>query len=167
MKQNMMKENFAAFWQQRNAKERRMLSIASIIVLSAMIFWIFVNPAISGKAKLDVAIPQLRQQVSEMAVMSGQYAQIAAALTGNSEPVTREMLEASLLRKGIKVQSLTVSDDVVRLQVASASYSSIMEWVLEMQKAARLTVEEAKVTALPEKGQVGLVLTMQQQKGTF
>jgi general secretion pathway protein M len=133
----------------------------------AVIFWIFINPAIAGKAKLDIAIPQLRQQVSEMAVMSGQYAQIAAALTGNSEPVTREMLEASLLSKGIKAQSLTVSDDVVRLQVAGASYSSIMEWILDMQKAARLTVDEAKVTALPEKGQVGLVLTMQQQKGTF
>ncbi len=100
-----------------------------------------------------------------MASMSGQYAQIAAAMTENIEPVTREVLEASLLRRGIKAQSLTASDDIVRLQITSVGYSNMMEWILEMQKAARLTVEDAKVTALPEKGQVGVVLTMKQQKG--
>mgnify|MGYP001792443316 CR=1 FL=1 len=165
MKPNMIGDSFASFWQQRNAKERRLLSIATIVVLFALIYWVFVNPAISNKAKLEASIPQLRQQVSEMAVMSGQYAQIATAMTENIEPVKREVLEASLLRKGIKAQSLTASDDIVRLQVSSVAYSTIMEWMLEMQKAARLTVEDAKVTALPEKGQVGVVLTMKQQKG--
>lgn len=165
MKQNMIAESFSIFWQQRNAKERRLLSAATITVTFALIYWIFVAPALSNKAKLEAAIPQLRQQVSEMAVLSGQYAQISTAMTENVEPITREVLEASLLRRGIKVQSLTASDDIVRLQVASAAYTSVMEWILEMQKAARLTVEDAKVTALPEKGQVGVVLTMKQQKG--
>lgn len=165
MKQNMIAESFSTFWQQRNAKERRLLSAATITVTFALIYWIFVAPALSNKAKLQAAIPQLRQQVSEMAVLSGQYAQISTAMTENIEPITREVLEASLLRRGIKVQSLTASDDIVRLQVASAAYTSVMEWILEMQKAARLTVEDAKVTALPEKGQVGVVLTMKQQKG--
>jgi general secretion pathway protein M len=165
MKQNIIGENFSTFWQQRNAKERRLLSVTTIIVLFALIYWIFINPALTNKAKLDAAIPQLRQQVSEMAAMSGQYAQIATAMAENIEPVTREVIEASLLRKGIKAQSLTASDDIVRLQITSVSYSAIMEWMLEMQKAARLTVEEAKVTALSEKGQVGVVLTMKQQKG--
>lgn len=165
MKQNMIAESFSTFWQQRNAKERRLLSAATITVTFALIYWIFVAPALSNKAKLQAAIPQLRQQVSEMAVLSGQYAQISTAMTENIEPITREVLEASLLRRGIKVQSLTTSDDIVRLQVASAAYTNVMEWMLEMQKAARLTVEDAKVTALPEKGQVGVVLTMKQQKG--
>lgn len=167
MKQNMiamMAENFTSFWQQRNAKERRLLSMATVIVLIALIYWIFINPALTNKAKLETSIPQLRLQVSEMAAMSAQYAQIATAMTENIEPVSREVLEASLLRKGIKAQSLTASDDIVRLQISSVAYSVIMEWMLEMQKAARLTVEEVKLTALPEKGQVGVVLTMKQQK---
>jgi general secretion pathway protein M len=165
MKHNIIGDSFSSFWQQRNAKERRLLSVATIVVMFALIYWIFINPAITNKVKLEAEIPSLRQQVSEMAAMSGQYAQIATAMSENIEPVTREVLEASLLRKGIKAQSLTASDDIVRLQVTSVSYSVIMEWILEMQKAARLTVEEAKVTALPEKGQVGVVLTMKQQKG--
>lgn len=165
MKQSMLIESFASFWQQRNAKERRLLSAATVLVLLALTYWIFISPALSNKAKLEVAIPQLRLQVSEMAALSGQYAQIATAMTENIEPVSREVLEASLLRKGIKTQSLTASDDIVRLQISSVAYSVMMEWILEMQKAARLTVEEAKLTALPEKGQVSVVLTMKQQKG--
>ncbi len=161
---NMMTESFASFWQQRNAKERRLLSVATVIVLFALIYWIFINPALTNKAKLEAAIPPLRLQVSEMAVMSGQYAQITTAMTENIEPISRETLEASLLRKGIKAQSLTASEDIVHVQISSVAYSVIMEWILEMQKAARLTVEEAKLTALPEKGQVGVVLTMKQQK---
>jgi general secretion pathway protein M len=161
---NMVAESFASFWQQRNAKERRLLSVATVIVLIALIYWIFINPALTNKAKLEAAIPPLRLQVSEMAVMSGQYAQITTAMTENIEPISRETLEASLMRKGIKAQSMTVSEDIVRVQISSVAYSVIMEWILEMQKAARLTVEEAKLTALPEKGQVGVVLTMKQQK---
>lgn len=161
---NLIADSFAAFWQQRNAKERRLLSMATVIVLFALIYWIFVNPALTNKAKLEASIPQLRLQVSEMAAMSTQYAQIATAMTENIEPVSREVLEASMLRKGIKAQSMTASDDIVRVQISSVDYSVIMEWMLEMQKAARLTVEEAKLTALPEKGQVGVVLTMKQQR---
>jgi general secretion pathway protein M len=165
MKQSILVDSFASFWQQRNAKERRLLSFATIIVLLALVYWIFINPALSNKAQLEVSIPQLRLQVSEMAAMSGQYAQIATAMTENIEPISREVIEASLMRKGIKAQSLSASDDIVRLQISSVAYSVIMEWVLEMQKAARLTVEDAKLTALPDKGQVGVVLTMKQQKG--
>ena len=165
MKQSMIIESFATFWQQRNAKERRLLSIATVIILLALTYWMFINPALSNKAKLEVSIPQLRLQVSEMAAMSAQYAQIATAMTENIEPVSREVLEASLMRKGVKAQSLSATDDIVRVQIASVGYSVIMEWMLEMQKAARLTVEDAKLTALPEKGQVAVVLTMKQQKG--
>jgi type II secretory pathway component PulM len=72
-----------------------------------------------------------------------------------------------LLRRGIKAQTLTSADDIVRLQVTSVAYVNIMEWLLEMQKAARLTVEEAKFTALTEVGQVGVVLTLKQQKSAL
>lgn len=166
MKYSMILDGFTSFWQQRNAKERRLLSVATVLVLLAVIYWMFINPAMSNKAKLEVSIPQLRLQVSEMAAMSTQYAQIATAMTENIEPISREVLDASLMRKGIKTQSLSASDDIVRLQISSVAYSVIMEWILEMQKAARLTVEDAKLTALPEKGQVAVVLTMKQQKGT-
>lgn len=165
MKQSMIMQTFSAFWQQRDARERRFLSALIILISIALVYALFINPALNNSSNLGKNIPKLRQQVSEMANLAGQYAQVSAAMTENIAPPTREVLEASLSRRGIKTQSLTVSDEIVRLQVNAVAYSNIMEWLLEMQKAARLTVDEAKVTALPEAGQVSLVLTLRQQKG--
>jgi general secretion pathway protein M len=167
MKQGMIVAEVGLFWQQRDARERRWLSIGMVSILLALIYLIFINPALSNKAILEKAIPQLRQQVAEMAVMSGQYAKIAAQMSSDVSPVTREVVEASLLRRGIKAQTLTTADDIVRVQVTSVAYVNIMEWLLEMQKAARLTVEDAKITGLSEVGQVGVVLTLKQQKSAF
>jgi general secretion pathway protein M len=167
MKQGMIVAEIVLFWQQRDARERRWLSIGMVSILLALIYLIFINPALSNKAILEKAIPQLRQQVAEMAVMSSQYAKIASQMSSDVPPVTRESVEASLLRRGIKAQTLTSADDIVRLQVTSVAYVNIMEWLLEMQKAARLTVEDAKITGLTEVGQVGVVLTLKQQKSAF
>jgi general secretion pathway protein M len=167
MKQGMIVAEIGLFWQQRDARERRWLSIGMVSILLALIYLIFINPALSNKAILEKAIPQLRQQVAEMAVMSSQYAKMAVEMSSDVPPVTREVVEASLLRRGIKAQTLTSADDIVRLQVTSVAYVNIMEWLLEMQKAARLTVEEAKFTALTEVGQVGVVLTLKQQKSAL
>lgn len=167
MKQGMIVAEIVLFWQQRDARERRWLSIGMVSILLALIYLIFINPALSNKAILEKAIPQLRQQVAEMAVMSSQYAKIASQMSSDVPAVTRESVEASLLRRGIKAQTLTSADDIVRLQVTSVAYVNIMEWLLEMQKAARLTVEDAKITGLTEVGQVGVVLTLKQQKSAF
>ncbi|MCX7217733.1 type II secretion system protein GspM [Undibacterium sp.] len=167
MKQSMMLEAAASFWQQRDARERLWLSVGIASIFLAIVYLIFVNPALSNRANLEKKIPQLRLQVAEMAVMSGQYAKIAGEMTADVAPVTREVIESSLQRRGLKAQTLTTADDVVRLQITAASYSNLMEWLLEMQKAARLTVEEIKLTTLTEVGQVSVVLTLKQQKSAF
>lgn len=164
MKQNIVTYAFSEFWQQRNAKERRLLTWATIVVLVAITFWIFINPAISNIAKLKTALPQLQQKVRVMAAMATQYSQISSSITENVEPVSREQIEASLLRRSIKTQNLNTSDDFIRVQIGTVAYSNVMEWMLEMQKAARLTVDEIKVTALPESGQVSVVLTLRRQR---
>lgn len=155
------------FWQQRDARERRLLSMAAAAIMLALIYLVLLNPALSGRAKLQEKIPQLRQQVAEMALLSTQQAQLAASLSDQVAPVSREQIDASLSSRGVKTQALAVSDDIVRLQIQSVNYGSLMEWLVEMQKAARLTVEEARVTALPESGQVSVSLTLKQQRNAY
>lgn len=155
------------FWQQRDARERRLLSIAAAAIVLALIYLLLLNPALSGRARLQEKIPQLRQQVAEMALLSTQQAQLAASLSDQVAPVSREQIDASLSSRGVKTQALAVSDDIVRLHIQSVNYGSLMEWLVEMQKAARLTVEEARVTALPEAGQVSVSLTLKQQRNAY
>ncbi|MFZ6686152.1 type II secretion system protein GspM [Undibacterium sp. SXout11W] len=164
MKQQLIQQ-FELFWNERDERERKLLSSAAIVIILALLYFIFLDPAISGRQKLLTQIPVLRQQVAEMSALSGQQIKLAASLSQIVEPATKELVEASLSARGIKAQSLSVTDDIVRIQVQSVAYANIMDWLLESQRASRLTVEEAKVVALPENGQVSVVLMLKQQRG--
>jgi general secretion pathway protein M len=157
-------ETWQGFWQQRDARERRMLTVGASVVAAALAYSVLFNPAWTGRAQLQKSIPQLRQQVAKMDAMSKQSAQLNNALAENIAPVTREVIEASLTRRSVKAQVLAVNDDIVRLQLNSIAYSSLMEWLLEEQKVMRLTVEEAHITGLPEAGMVSVSLTLKQQR---
>ncbi|MDY7538060.1 type II secretion system protein GspM [Undibacterium sp. 5I1] len=167
MKNSMLVESLSLFWQQRVPRERWMLSLALLAIVCALIYVIGINPALSGKQSLQKAIPQLRQQVAEMDLMSKQSAQLGNAMSENIDTVSRESIETSLARRSIKAQNLSVNDDVVRFQIATVAYANLMEWLLEAQKSTRLTVEEAKLAALPESGQVSVTITLKQQKNNL
>ena len=89
---------------------------------------------------------------------------LSKTLSEGVAPVSRELIESTLARRNIKTQSLSVSNEIVRFQVNVVAYSNMMEWLLEMQRAARLTVEEIRITALTEPGQVSVVVTLKQQR---
>ncbi len=167
MKNSMLVESLSLFWQQRVPRERWMLSLALLAIVCALIYVIGINPALSGKQSLQKAIPQLRQQVAEMDLMSKQSVQLGNAMSENIDTVSRESIETSLARRSIKAQNLSVNDDVVRFQISTVTYTNLMEWLLEAQKSTRLTVEEAKLAALPESGQVSVTITLKQQKNNL
>jgi len=164
MKQELIQQ-FKAFWNELDARERNMLASAGVFIALTLLYLVFLDPAISGRQKLQTQIPILRQQVAEISALSGQQMKLAASLSQIVEPVTKEIVEASLAARGIKAQSLSVTDDIVRIQVQTVAYANVMDWLLESQRASRLTVEEAKMTALPESGQVSVVLMLKQQRG--
>ncbi|MBC3861690.1 type II secretion system protein M [Undibacterium jejuense] len=158
-------QQFELFWSERDQRERKMLSSAAVVIVLTLVYLIFLDPAISGRQKLQTQIPVLRQQVAEISALSGQQIKLAASLSQIVEPVTKDIVEASLSARGIKTQSLSVTDDIVRIQIQTVAYSNMMDWLLESQRASRLTVEEAKVVALPENGQVSATLILKQQRG--
>ncbi|MBC3934968.1 type II secretion system protein M [Undibacterium sp. CY7W] len=166
----MQKELLAQFflyWNARNPREQKMLSAAAVVLLLTLLFMILIDPALSGVARLQKEIPQNRQKLAEMTAMNNQYAQLAANLNQMVEPVSRESIENSLSARGMKAQTLSVVDEVVRLQIQSASYANVMEWLVELQKSARVVVDEAKLNALPETGQVNVNLTLRQQRANL
>jgi type II secretory pathway component PulM len=153
-------------WSKREMRERRILIGVAALILASLVYLIGVQPAQSNIRNLENSTPALKMQAATMMNMASQYDALSKVMSENIPVVTREVIESTLLRRNIKTQSLTVSNDVVRFQVNAVAYSNFMEWILEMQKAARLTVDEAKVTALTEPGQVGVVITLRQQRAS-
>lgn len=155
---------WALFWQQREQRERKTLIAGALALALMLIYLLLLNPALSGRARLQEKIPQLRQQLAQMNVLSGQQAALAIGLAEQIPPISKEQLELALARRGVKAQSLAVTDGIVRLQISTVAYQSLMELLTELQKASRLTVEEARLAALPEVGMVSASLTLKQQK---
>lgn len=154
---------FQQFWQKKLPHEKKIWTIIFLLVIVSTIYLIAYEPAIRNIKHLEKAYPELKLQSATMSLMSDEYQLMTSALAENVTPITREIVEASLLRKGMKSQSLSVSNEIVRVQVDKAAYSAMMEWMFEMQKASRLFAEEVKITSMNEPGQVSFALTLKQQ----
>ncbi len=151
-------------WAKRELRERRILSFVALLVLISMVYLIVIEPALRNRSNLEKSIPLLKQNAAKMTDLAAQYSALSKTLSEGVAPVSRELIESTLARRNIKTQSLSVSNEIVRFQVNVVAYSNMMEWLLEMQRAARLTVEEIRITALTEPGQVSVVVTLKQQR---
>lgn len=159
---SVWRAQFEQYWSEREPRERKTLTIGAVVVVAALFYLAAIDPAYTGRIALEKSIPVQRQQLAEMNALSVQYNQLAPQLSQGIEPVTREMIESALSTRGMKAQTLSVTDDTVKLQIQSAGYGNLMEWVAEMQKSFRLVVEDAKLTAQTEAGQVNASFTMRQ-----
>lgn len=159
----MLQERASVFWEQRNERERKMLTVGGVATAAALTYFILFAPALAGRVRLDKELPTLRQQAAEMSAMA---AQVSAA--GNSEggkgaaPLSRESVEASLKQQGITTQSLSVSDGVVRFQANPVSFGALQSWLFEQQSSNQLSASEANITALTETDMVNANMTLRQ-----
>ncbi len=158
------REAASAFWNDRSVKERKqMLAIGSVIV-AALIYLLLLEPAITGRAQLRNALPDLRQKSADMQQLAQQAAVLGANIAPPLPVLSKESIETGLAAKGLKAQSVVVTEEVVRVQLNTASFAALVDWLDEMQKTARLSVIDTTVTALPGSDTISATLTMRQQK---
>jgi general secretion pathway protein M len=164
MKQMSFFNELHDHWNKRELRERRILLAVGLLIIVSMVYLLGVQPAMSNIKNLREYTPKLKQQAASINMMAEQYSQLSKTMTESVPLVSRESIEASLSRRNIKTQSLTVVNDAVRFQVNVVAYANLMEWMLEMQRATRLTVDDIKLTALSEPGQVSVVVSLRQQR---
>lgn len=159
---NQSRQSLAEFWIARDARARAMLTVAA----GAAALWLFhallIDPALTGRDQMNKNLPELRRQVAQLQVLSKE----AAALSGKSaSPVTaisEESIKTALARKGLKPQSVILTGDLAKVQLATVSFSGTLEWLDDMQKTARLSVVDANIAALAQPDMVNATLTLRQ-----
>jgi general secretion pathway protein M len=161
---NELAQPLSAYWNARNARERRLLTVAMIVVALGLIYLLLIDPALSRREQLNKNLPALRQQVAELQAMSKEAAAASPQAAPSVAPLSKESLEAALAGKGLKPQNVALTGDVARVQLASVPFAGVVSWLDEMQKTSLVSVVEANVAALPEAGQVNATLTLRQQK---
>lgn len=161
---NELKQTLSTFWNERDQRERNMLIAAIVVIMAALYYMLFIDPALTGRRDLDKQLPVLRQQAAEMRAMSKDVAALSAKTTAPVPALTRESLEASLVGKGLKSQNLSLTGDLAKVQLNSVSFAAMVDWLDEMQRSARVSVLDAKVDALPQADTVNATLTLRQQR---
>ena len=173
---NQFKKSFSEFWAARNVRERAMLSVAVVAMVLASTYVLLVDPAWSGRIRLDKNLLELRQQVAQMQALSKVAMALAKAPAkplpeqpgaGNSAAqaltMTQANIETALARNGLKPKNVMVNGSMVKVQFAAASFSGILNWLDEMQKSAQLAVTNAHIVALVQPDSVDATLTLRQQ----
>jgi general secretion pathway protein M len=161
---NQSRQSFSEFWAVRDARERAMLAVAALVVTFGLAYALLIDPALAGRDQLNKNLPVLRQQVAQLQALSKE----AAALSGKSASpmiaMSKENIEAALARNGLKPQSVMLTGDFAKVQLAAVSFAGTLNWLDDMQKTALLSVVDANIVALDKPDMVNATFTLRQPK---
>jgi general secretion pathway protein M len=158
---NGIRQSASTFWSERNQRERTMLAVAFVVVIIGLFYVLLIDPALTGRQDLEKKLPALRQQAAEVQSMAKEATALAGKTAATpAPPVTRESLEASLTRKGIKPQNVSVTGELIKVQLSGVSFAGTVNWLDEMQRTARLSVVDAVVDAQAQPDTVNATFTL-------
>lgn len=152
------------FWAGRNGRERMMITVALGFLLLALFYLLLVEPAVEGRDQMRKTLPNLRQQVAQMQAMARDVGSTPTTQAAPVEPVTRESMEASLARAGLKPQTVSVTGEIIRVQLNGASFASLSAWIEQAGKTMNISVTEASIVAQAQPDTVNATLTLRQQR---
>ncbi len=161
---NDLKQSLSNFWNGRNKREQNLLSAAGGLVVFGLIYALLIDPALAGRTDLEKKLPAMRQQAAEVQALTKEASSLGTTNAVAPPPVTKESLESSLTKKGLKPQNVSVSSDMAKVQLSGASFSATVDWLNEMQKVARLTVVDATIEAQTQLDIVNASFSLRQQR---
>jgi general secretion pathway protein M len=159
------KERLTVAWMARTEQERKYLAIGGALAALALVYGLFIAPALAGKSQLEKELPQLRTQNAQLRAMALEAGELARQPVVQVTPMTRESLTASLAALSITPQSVTLTGEFARLQLTGVSFANLVTWLDVQRRENRIAVQESTVTALAVAGQVDASLTLRQDTG--
>lgn len=163
---NGFKDKLALYWMARTEQERKFLSVGGAIAMLALVYGVFLAPALEGSARLRKELPLLKQQKAQLEALAKTAAELSGQTAPQVTPMSRETLSASLSARGIKPESLTMTGEFAKVQVSAVAFSNLMAWLDAQRLENRISVLEAAITLpnapSPPPGQVDATVTLRQ-----
>lgn len=160
---NAYRANAAAWWSLRTEQEQRMLSIGGAVLALGLAWGVLIDPALSGRSKLEKELPQMNQQLAEMQALAGEAAQLAAQPAVQPQPLSKDGVAARLQAMGLSTQNLAVTGDYIKVEFKGVPFAGLVTWLDAMRREQRVTVQEGSVTQQGPAGQVDANLTLRQE----
>jgi general secretion pathway protein M len=160
-----LKDQLALYWLARTEQERKYLAGGGAVVLAALVYMLFVAPALNGREKLRAQLPQLRVEAANLQALAQEAGELARQPAVQVTPMTKESLTASLAARSITPASLVNSGDFAKLQVNGVAFANLYAWLDAQRRENRIVADDVAVTAGSPAGQVDAVLTLRQNTG--
>lgn len=139
---------FSAFWQQRNASERRTLTLAAIALVALLGYQFVWSPVQRADARAHDYLAQAEQLAAFTAQAKTALMQIKPKSTQPSSVSPMLWVEQAARRVGIEqqlVQRQPDGDDRVQLKFAAVSFDSLLSWLAQASEDG-LRVQSASIT---------------------
>ena len=162
---NQLKESALVYWNGRTEQERRFLAIGGAVVALALLYAVFIDPALTGRAQLRKALPELRQQAAQVQSLAAEAAELARQPVTQVVPMTRESLTSSLAARGLKAETITLTGEVARVQVKGASFAGLVTWLDAQRRESHVTAQDVNLVAQGGEGLVDGAVTLRQAAG--
>lgn len=160
-----MIEAVQRFWQERGSRERLALLAGAALALLALLYWLLIEPPVTGIAQLQRALPTARTQAAQLdallAEAKGLRARPRVATVGPGE--ARVAIEKSLASAGLKAARIVpLADGDVQMTFANVPYAGWATWLAgaERELGAHATSVLANATATPGNADVELALRL-------
>ncbi len=161
---NQSRQSFSEFWAVRDARERAMLAVAALVVIFGLAYALLIDPALAGRDRLNKNLPELRQQVAQLQALAKEAAALSGKPAAPLIAMSKETIEAALARNGLKPQSVMLTGDFAKVQLAAVSFAGTLNWLDDMQKTALLSMVDANIVVLPQPDMVNATITLRQQR---
>lgn len=154
-----------AFWAERTAQERKLLTIGGIVAGLALVYAVGFEPAWNGRIELQKSLPELRQNAAQLQALAREAGELSRQAPVQVAPMSRDSVDASLKARGLSAQSLSMTGEYARVQLNSVPFANVMLWLDGLRREGRIAVQEAKITAQSKAGLVDATLTLHQSPG--
>ncbi|MES2741107.1 MAG: type II secretion system protein GspM [Pseudomonadota bacterium] len=155
----------AAFWQARSEQERKILGLGGALLLLALLYSTLIDPALSGRTRLNKELPILRQEAATIDGLALTANELKKSAPVPVPPMTRDSLTAALKARGLTPQSLNMTGEYAKLQFNEVPFSGLMTWLDAVRHESRIGVQDATIVAKPTAGLVDATLTLHQSGG--
>ena len=160
-----LRERAALYWMARTEKERTYLTVGGATVAGALVFMLFIDPAVTGIAKLNAQLPQMRVEAARMQALALQAGELASQPAPQVTPMTKESLTTSLTTRSLSPTSLAMTGDYAKVQFTNVAFAGMYSWLEAQRREHRIEVQDMAVTAGTPLGQVDATLTLRQNLG--
>ncbi|TFW22153.1 type II secretion system protein M [Massilia arenosa] len=160
-----LKEGVLVYWNARTEQERKFLTVGGAVVALAVLYSLFIGPAVDGRAALRKQLPQLRQQAAQLQGMAAEAAELARQPVPQVTPMSRDSLTASMTTRGLKAESIILTGEFAKIQFKGMPFAAIVTWLDAQRREARVMVQDVNLVAAGDAGQVDGTLTLRQNAG--